>query len=90
MGYSQESGYADTIVINNRSHAHVYVYSMRSLLDKAASDLTNLKLIGYNDTEIASSINLDFSHHLDNQNYMQSIYSSLSAFQISVGSGILK
>lgn len=90
MGYSQESGYADTIVINNRSHAHVYVYSMRSLLDKAASDLTNLKLIGYNDTEIANSINLDFSHHLDNQNYMQSIYSSLSAFQISVGSGILK
>ena len=93
MGYSQEEGYADTIIINDRSSAHVYVYSVASLMKKCFQNINNLKLSGYNDGNIESALqdSLDWNTELlgDTQSYMQAIYNTLSKFQISVSSGIL-
>ena len=93
MGYSQESGYADTIIINDRTAAHVYVYSVSSLMKKCFQNINNLKLSGYNDGSIESALqdSLDWHTELsgDSQNYMQAIYNALSKFQIGVSSGIL-
>ena len=93
MGYSQEEGYADTIIINDRSSAHVYVYSVASLMKKCFQNINNLKLSGYNDGNIESALqdSLDWNTELlgDSQSYMQAIYNTLSKFQISVSSGIL-
>ena len=93
MGYSQESGYADTIIINDRTAAHVYVYSISSLMKKCFQNINNLKLSGYNDGSIESALqdSLDWHTELlgDSQSYMQAIYNTLSKFQIGVSSGIL-
>ena len=93
MGYSQEGGYADTIIINDRSAAHIYVYSVASLMKKCFQNINNLKLSGYDNGSIESALqdSLDWNTELlgDTQSYMQAIYNTLSKFQISVSSGIL-
>ena len=93
MGYSQEEGYADTIIINDRSSAHVYVYSVASLMKKCFQNINNLKLPGYEDGSIEAALQSSLDWHTelsgDTQNYMQAIYNTLSKFQISVSSGIL-
>lgn len=92
MGYSQETGYADTIVINNRAESHIYVYSMGSLLQKINRHLDALVLGGYNPGNIQGEMSslFDWTEPLGNQDYMNRIQSKLAAIQISVGSGILK
>lgn len=93
MGYSQESGYADTIVINDRARRHIYVYSMAEVLNEAYKKINELSLPGYNPDSIESALqnSLNWNQALsgDNQNYMQAIYSTLSSIQISVSSDIL-
>lgn len=56
MGYSQTSNFADTIVINNRSASHVYVYSMKEILNQVADNLYNFNLNGYEDSAIHNNI----------------------------------
>ena len=93
MGYSQESGYADTIIINDRSRPHIYVYSMAEILKKSYDKIKELSLPGYDPESIESALqdSLNWNQALsgDNQNYMQAIYSTLSSIQISVSSDIL-
>lgn len=93
MGYSQESAYADTIIINDRSRRHIYVYSMEEILKESYNKINELSLPGYNSGSIQSALqrSLNWNQELSgsNQNYMQAIYSTLSNIQISVGSDIL-
>ena len=87
------NGVVNTIIINDRSAAHIYVYSVASLMKKCFQNINNLKLSGYNDGSIESALqdSLDWHTELsgDSQNYMQAIYNALSKFQIGVSSGIL-
>lgn len=93
MGYSQESAYADTIIINDRSKRHIFVYSMSELLDTLYKQLSALSLPGYNPESVQNALRNSLNWHTPlsggNQNYMQSIYSTLSGIQISVSSDIL-
>lgn len=93
MGYSQENKYADTIIINDRSRRHVFVYSMAEILKEAYQQINNLALPGYNPGSIQNALrdSLNWNQELsgDSQNYMQSIYSTLSGIQVSVSSNIL-
>lgn len=93
MGYSQESGYADTIIINDRSRRHIFVYSMSEILKELYQKLSELSLPGYDPDSVQSALrnSLNWNRPLagSNQNYMQSIYSTLSGIQISVSSNIL-
>jgi hypothetical protein len=93
MGYSQESGYADTIIINDRSRRHVFVYSMSEILKELYQKLSELSLPGYNPDSVQNALrnSLNWNQPLagSDQNYMQSIYSTLSGIQISVSSDIL-
>lgn len=93
MGYSQETKYVDTIIINDRSRRHIYVYSMAEILKEAYNKINELSLPGYNSDSIESALqdSLNWNQALsgDNQNYMQAIYSTLSRIQISVSSDIL-
>ena len=93
MGYSQETGYADTIIINDRSKRHVYVYSMSEILKELYTKISELALPGYNPDSVQHALrdSLNWNQALSgkDQNYMQSIYSTLSGIQISVSSDIL-
>jgi hypothetical protein len=42
MGYSQESGYADTIIINDRAIQKIYVYPIKEILKLIQEETTNL------------------------------------------------
>ena len=48
MGYSQQSNYADTIVINLRSEQRVIVASIVDIVDQIRKDLDSFNLAGYN------------------------------------------
>lgn len=93
MGYSQESKYADTIIVNDRSRRHVFVYSMAEILRAAYEQIDNMSLPGYNpgsiQNELRKSLNWNQELSGKGQHYMQSIYSTLSGIQVSVSSNIL-
>jgi len=50
MGYSQESGYANVLIINDRVMKRIRVYSIRSILDSLKDDIELLsKSSNYNE-----------------------------------------
>ena len=88
MGYSQETGYADTIIINNRQTPEILVYSVQDLLNKYNYDA----IIGYSEDAIRNGIRsrLNTDQHLSEQAYENKILSALKTFKLSVSSSVLK
>ena len=89
MGYSQEAsqekGYADTIVINDRAKRQIKVYSIDRILNKIQNNLN------YDDyliqkTEYHSSLN--YSKHLNEQIHI--IFGELQDYKLAISANILK
>lgn len=76
MGYSQQEGYADTIVINRRSAQEVKVYSIHQIVKNIQKKL-NIPLSGYNDGEIHTNL-IILSNSLSNLSGKSEAYKSLS------------
>lgn len=94
MGYSQESAYADTVVINDRANRKIRVFSMMDILNKALDNLDKY-VLGYKPGAIKSGLrtSVDFHKPLGQSGKYPSqlgqIISALSAFKMRVGTGVL-
>lgn len=88
MGYSQETHYADTLIINDRQASQILVYSIHDLLNKFDYN----GIIGYSDSAIRNGIRsrFDTTEHLSDQAYEQRILAALKSFKLSVSSSVLK
>lgn len=84
IGYSQTTGYANTLVINDRARQHVYVYSMNSILNNFDQIIKSNR--GFSESNIYSGIT-DFKTHLNIQ--FQSILEGMQAHKIKLLATIL-
>lgn len=92
MGYSQKTGYADTIIINDRSAQEIKVYSIYEIINRILNNLEKADGVfeGYNPGAIVGSLSsLNYSGKLSEQNYMKVIYNALSKFKIQITSKAL-
>lgn len=71
MGYSQSEGYADTIIINDRSESHLYVISIRKLMKNIYERIANFSVYNYKDENLQADISEILS--LD-QNFYQNVF----------------
>lgn len=89
MGYSQINGYADTIVINDRTAGkpQIHVYSISNILNKVEG---SIHLDNYLRVESGTydDFKVDYSSHLDTQ--LLKIWQGLSTYKLSVTANILK
>jgi uncharacterized protein YjbI with pentapeptide repeats len=68
MGYSQENGYTNTIIINDRENSEIKVYSIRKILDKVKKQIIDLsKCSSYNEEKVKSILKeaLGWTEHLN-------------------------
>jgi uncharacterized protein YjbI with pentapeptide repeats len=68
MGYSQESGYTNTIIINDRENSEIKVYSIRKILDNVKKQIIDLsKCSNYNEEKVKSILKeaLSWTEHLN-------------------------
>lgn len=81
MGYSQESNYADTLVINNRAAARIEVFSIEDLLNK----INYNSILGYPENvreDIRSNFNI--KRPVGPQGYENAILSTLKSYKLTV------
>lgn len=79
MGYSQSTGYADTIVINDRSAQQIKVYSMAAILEKIS---TNMNDSYFKEEGVYTGSDIDFGSHLNLQ--FGKILGGLAQHRISI------
>ena len=68
MGYSQENGYTNTIIINDRKNSEIKVYSIRQILDNVKKQIIDLsKCSNYNEEQVKSILKeaLHWTEHLN-------------------------
>ena len=86
MGYSQDSAYADTLIINDRSSASIKVFSIEAILDK----INYNSVLGYPNNirnDIRSNFNL--SKHLNLQQYENKILSTMKKYKLTINSSLV-
>ena len=71
MGYSQSEGYADTIIINDRSASHLYVVSIRKLMQNIYKGIEKFSVYNYKDENLQADISEILS--LD-KNFYQNVF----------------
>lgn len=88
MGYSQETAYADTVIINDRQESRIRVYSIYDLLNKFNYN----GVIGYPETSLRDIIRTKFNvtEAIGPQGYENKILSTLKQFKLSISSSVLK
>ena len=94
MGYSQEVGYADTIVVLDRSKIEnpIKVYSISSLIKNMETDQDKLRAVvsGYNDESVYSALADSLGGDaLEDQPYLSKILAALADVKVRVMSSAL-
>lgn len=84
VGYSQSTGYADTVVVNDRSDKKIKVYSMVKLLNKVQKNITDESYI-IERTQYKN--NVDFTYPLEMQ--LIQILKDLKEYKLAVGANLL-
>lgn len=96
MGFSQETDYADTIVIENRSNPihPISVYSVEKIFSDIINNLDRQRLEnvvdGYNNLSIARSIALSHENINNGGWYIGQIFTALSSYKLSINTNLLK
>lgn len=91
MGYSQDTAFADTVIINDRTAGRIKVFSMHTLLSQIEGKLNELVVNGYN----AGAIEADFfkmfnwKGQIGEQQYITRILSYMSSIMLSISSNVL-
>ena len=93
MGYSQENGYTNTIIINDRANSEIKVYSIRKILDNVKKQIIDLsKCSNYNEEKVKSILKeaLDWTEHLNTQEYEALLLNALRSMKFNINTNILK
>lgn len=93
MGYSQERGYTNTIIINDRANSEIKVYSIRKILDNVKKQIIDLsKCSNYNEEKVKSILKeaLDWTEHLNTQEYEALLLNALRSMKFNINTNILK
>lgn len=93
MGYSQERGYTNTIIINDRANGEIKVYSIRKILDNVKKQIIDLsKCSNYNEEKVKSILKeaLDWTEHLNTQEYEALLLNALRSMKFNINTNILK
>ena len=93
MGYSQENGYTNTIIINDRKNSEIKVYSIRQILDNVKKQIIDLsKCSNYNEEQVKSILKeaLHWTEHLNTQEYEALLLNALRSMKFNINTNILK
>lgn len=93
MGYSQERGYTNTIIINDRENSEIKVYSIKKILDNVKDQIIDLsKCSNYNEEKVKSILKeaLDWTEHLSTQEYEALLLNALRSMKFNINTNILK
>lgn len=93
MGYSQESGYANVLIINDRAMKRIRVYSIRSILDSLKDDIELLsKSSNYNEEQVKETLTksgIDWTDRLNIQEYENVLLNALKRMRFNINTQIL-
>lgn len=93
MGYSQESGYANVLIINDRAMKRIRVYSIRSILDSLKDDIELLsKSSNYNEEQVKETLvksGIDWTDRLNIQEYENLLLNALKKMKFNINTQIL-
>lgn len=91
MGYSQKEGYADTLVINDRSQHHIHVRSISKLIcDAIDTNINTLQIKGYdvNDLRLqaidARELALNMPKGQRSEQYLQVFKNVINGIEVAV------
>lgn len=93
MGYSQERGYTNTIIINDRENSEIKVYSIKKILDNIKDQIIDLsKCSNYNEEKVKSILKeaLRWTEHLNTQEYEALLLNALRSMKFNINTNILK
>lgn len=92
MGYSQKEGYADTLVVNDRSNSRIHVINIpQAIIDAVDNNLNKLKVKGYDvsviqrEAESARQLAMNVYRGGDrSQQYLAAFLNALRSIEVSV------
>ena len=93
MGYSQESGYVNTLIINDREFKRIRVYAIRDILDSLKDEIELLALSSnYNDDKVKKILyksGIDWTNRLNIQEYENKLLTALKSMKFNINTKIL-
>ena len=92
MGYSQDSGFVNTLIINDRQFQKIRVYSIKDILHNLENDIIKLsKCSNYNEEQVKKILGeaFDWNEALSIQEWEGKLLAALKSMKFNINSQIL-